>query len=149
MRVFETLHPANGRVILGDGKTELSIKGVGTIKCNFRLSESIYGLFFHIQCPQSGLHSSFEDGLYIMFPDFKTKAFLGHDDIYLDAVPVMFNDTCPDSVVPLTSASNSHCILSTVTFCCNVKQFHDEVTQQSKNLDNLLKSLRHYYKEVK
>jgi hypothetical protein len=28
---FDALHPANGRVILGDGKTELSIKGVGAL----------------------------------------------------------------------------------------------------------------------
>jgi hypothetical protein len=30
---FESLHPASGQVILGDGKTQLSIKGIGTIKC--------------------------------------------------------------------------------------------------------------------
>jgi hypothetical protein len=30
---FETLHPANGRVYLGDGKTALNIQGIGTVKC--------------------------------------------------------------------------------------------------------------------
>jgi hypothetical protein len=86
---FDTPHPANGRVILGDGKTELSIKGVGTIKCKIGdhtltvsgvryvpdLAESIYSLFLHIQCPDHGLHSSFEDGLYIMFPDSRLKLY--------------------------------------------------------------------------
>jgi hypothetical protein len=28
---FETLHPASGQVILGDGKTTLPIQGIGTI----------------------------------------------------------------------------------------------------------------------
>ncbi len=29
---FETISPASGTVLLGDGKTTLSIQGVGTIK---------------------------------------------------------------------------------------------------------------------
>ena len=29
---FETLHPASGNVFLGDGKTVLAIKGIGTVK---------------------------------------------------------------------------------------------------------------------
>jgi hypothetical protein len=55
-------HPAAGHVLLGDGKTSLSIKGVGTVKYkigsnilrieNVRyipdLAESIYSLFLHI-----------------------------------------------------------------------------------------------------
>ncbi len=77
-----------------------------------------------------GLHSSFEDGLYIVFPDFKTKALLGHDDVYLDAVPVTFDDICPDSVVPPTPTASNNCLLTTDTFCRNVKQFHDEVAQE-------------------
>jgi hypothetical protein len=62
---FETLHPASGNVFLGDGKTVLAIKGIGTVKCRIGdhilqiedvryipdLAESIYSLFLHIQCP--------------------------------------------------------------------------------------------------
>jgi hypothetical protein len=90
---FETLHPASGNVILGDGKTSLSIKGVGTVKCkigshvlwieNVRyipdLAESIYSLFLHIQCPSHGLHSSFNTGLFIVFPEFRTKDKFQHN----------------------------------------------------------------------
>jgi hypothetical protein len=57
---FDFIIPATGNVILGDGKTSLSIQGVGAVKCligshlitieNVRyipdLSESIYSLFF-------------------------------------------------------------------------------------------------------
>ncbi len=59
---FETLSPASGHVILGDGTTKLAIQGIGTIKCKLgdnilsvdgvryvlTLSESIYSLFLHI-----------------------------------------------------------------------------------------------------
>jgi hypothetical protein len=79
LEFFDTLVPATGKVILGDGKTSLEIKGIGTIKLNIEghdltvdnvrytpeLSESIYSLFLHVQCPRHGLTSSFEDGLHI------------------------------------------------------------------------------------
>jgi hypothetical protein len=87
---FETLQPASGKVILGDGKTMLTIKGTGMVHCkigddtllihNVRyipdLAETIYSLFLHIQSPGHGLQSSFEEGLFILFPSFKTKAIL-------------------------------------------------------------------------
>jgi hypothetical protein len=160
---FETLHPANGQVILGDGGTELSIKDVGTIKCKIGdntlrvpgvryvpdLAEPIYSLFLHIQCPCHGLHSSFEDGLFIVFPDFKTKALLGNDNVNLDAVPYNCDNICSNSIVPPVPTSNPNCQFTTDTFCCNVKRFDDEVHHECKSLDNLLKSLRQYYKEVK
>jgi hypothetical protein len=37
----------------------------------------IYSLFLHIQHPGHGLESSFDKGLYIIFPNFKTKAIIG------------------------------------------------------------------------
>jgi hypothetical protein len=97
---FETLLPTSGTVLLGDGKTTLSIKGVGTVKCkigsnilvlhNVRyildLSESTYSFFLHIQSANHKFESSFEDGLHVIFPDFKTKAVIGFHDIYLDAL---------------------------------------------------------------
>jgi hypothetical protein len=66
---FESLSPARGDVILGDGITHLKIPGVGTIKCHVgdhirsvdgvryipALAESIYTLFLHIKCPGHGL----------------------------------------------------------------------------------------------
>jgi hypothetical protein len=81
---FDSIRPANGQVFLGDGKTKLLVKGIGTVKCkigdhvlcleNVRyipdLSESIYSLFLHIRSPGHGLHSTFDDGLFILFPTF-------------------------------------------------------------------------------
>jgi hypothetical protein len=52
------------------------------------LSESIYSLFLHIQSPGHQLESTFEDGLLIVFPSFKTKAVIGSHDIYLVACPL-------------------------------------------------------------
>ncbi len=54
----------------------------------FDLGESIYTLFLHIKCPGHSLKSSFDSGLDIVFPECSTKAIIGHDDIYLDAVPL-------------------------------------------------------------
>ncbi|MFN9983563.1 MAG: hypothetical protein ACK53Y_26800, partial [bacterium] len=62
LEFFESITPMSGKVILGDGRTSLEIKGVGTIKLKFGndcllvpevryvpdLAESIYSLFLHI-----------------------------------------------------------------------------------------------------
>jgi len=148
---FTSLNPSQGHVVLGDGKTSLSIHGIGTVTCRIGqhiltiedvryvpgLSESIYSLFRHIQEPQHSLQSSFEDGLSLIFPEFTTKAVLGHHDIYLDAEPVID----PDNF--------SSVDVSTDQFCRNLKEFTNDVTKETKYLDNLLKNLRQYYKEVK
>jgi len=34
------------------------------------------------------LESSFDKGLFIIFPDFKTKSTIGHNNIYFDAIPI-------------------------------------------------------------
>jgi len=52
------------------------------------LSESIYSLFLHIRLLYHGIHSSFEGGLIIQFPDFETKALIGENDVYIDALPI-------------------------------------------------------------
>jgi len=112
---FETLQPASGTVLLGDGVTTLSIQGVGSVRCKVGpnvlhirnvqfipdLSESIYSLFQHIQTKEHGLESSYDDGLFIIFPSFRMKAIIGTDDIYLDFLP----DT--DSTVDSSSTSTS------------------------------------------
>jgi hypothetical protein len=66
-----------------------------------------------------------------------TKAVIGQHDIYLDAVPVID----PDDL--------SSFDVSTDQYCRNLKEFTDDVTKETKYLDNLLKNLRCYYKEVK
>jgi hypothetical protein len=79
LEFFETLTPAKGKVILGDGTTILDILGIGIVQCiidnktlqidNVRyvpaLAESIYSLFLHIKQPYHGLQSSPETGLKI------------------------------------------------------------------------------------
>jgi hypothetical protein len=101
---FTTLSQVSGKVILGDGKTSLSIQGVGTVKCikgshelileNVRyvpsLSESIYSLFLHIQHPGNEIHSLFEQGLFLTLPEFESQAIIGRDDLYLDAHPLFY-----------------------------------------------------------
>ena len=86
---------------MGDGKTTLPILGVGTVKCIIGsniltipdvryipgLSESVYSLLIHIKTPGHGLDSSFDKGLHLTFPTFKTQALVGSDDIYLDIHP--------------------------------------------------------------
>jgi hypothetical protein len=98
---FESLQPASGTVLLGDGVTSLNYQGVGTVKCkvgsniltipNVRyipeLSESIYSLFQHIQTKDHRLESSYDEGLFVIFPSFHTKAIIGTDDIHLDFLP--------------------------------------------------------------
>jgi hypothetical protein len=102
LEFFDTMAPATGHVILGDGTTKLAIKGIGTIKCKIgsnilsvdgvryvpELSESIYSLFLHIKNPHHSVHSTSEDGLFLVFPEFESKAIIGESDIYLDAEPV-------------------------------------------------------------
>jgi hypothetical protein len=66
----------------------------------------------------------------------------------LDAVPAHLNalpNFAQDSNPPLPV--NSHTAMD--GFYRNVKQFQSEVDHETKHLDNILKSLRRYYKEVK
>jgi hypothetical protein len=135
------------------------VKGIGTVKCKIGdhvlclenvqyipdLSESIYSLFLHIRSPGHGLHSTFDDGLFILFPTFRTKAILGTDDIYLDAAPFHL----PSDQVDCNSSIGGDFDDNTSIFCRNVKRFQTEVEQESKNLDNIMKHLRRYYKEIK
>ena len=86
---FETLHPATGQVIFGDGTNNLPIQDIGTIKMkigenvlyvdNFcyvlDLSESIYSLFFHIRTPNHGLSSSLKMAFILFSLPFKQKLF--------------------------------------------------------------------------
>jgi hypothetical protein len=79
------------------------------------LSESIYSFFLHLQTPHHELDSSYEKGLFLQFPKFKTKAIIGTTDIYLDMVPLDTNNPGHQ-----TSSNTSH--LGTSQFCCNITQ---------------------------
>jgi hypothetical protein len=101
---FSNITPATGKVILGDGKTIIPIQGIGTVECTIgshrlqikdvkflpSLSESIYSLFSHTQLPHHGVYSSFQEDLFLQFPEFRTKA-IGQNDVYLDAYPDNFS----------------------------------------------------------
>jgi hypothetical protein len=159
LEFFESIVLACGHVILGDGKTTLPIRGIGTARCTIgnqtlrienicfvpTLAESIYSLFLHIKQPDHGLHSSFETGLHILFPTFQTQVVVGTDDLYLQAQPHADNKPSDQCILSLGSLDD----VSMDTFCWHVDQFHSDINTESKNLDNLLKSLRQYYKEVK
>jgi len=154
---FHSLSPATGSVILGDGKTTVSIKGVGTIRCfidsnmvdipNVRcvpdLSESIYSLHLYIKTPKHGLESSFEHGLFIRFPDFQTKAIIGQDDIHLNMVPVSVGTT-PSLDINLSQSPSA-----SSDFCRNVTQLTSDINTESRKLDSILHDLRNYYALVK
>jgi len=148
--------PTSGRVILGDGKTSLPIKGAGTVQCkigsnilsinNVRwvpdLSESVYSLYLHIQCPGHRVSSSFENGLTIYFPEFHTQAIVGTTDIYLDTVP------CYE--VMSTSVDLQEIDTTPVSSTCNhITQFQMDIDIESSKIDQLLLSLRRYYNDVK
>ena len=134
-------------MLLGDGKTTLSIKGAGTIKCkigdhiltvpNVRyipdLSESIYSLFVHMQTPNYGLESSYEDGLFLKFPHFTTIAVIGGDDIYVDMLPIHSSTT---------GIQDADLISDTLSFCHHLTQLTGDVDQETKQLDNILRDLR-------
>ncbi len=158
---FQTLQPATGQVILGDGKTTLPIQGVGTIQLrigenilsvdNVRfvpgLSESIYSLFLHIRTPGHGLCSLFDDGLHIQFPTFSTKAILGTDDVYLDGVPATLDSATHSSS---SSIQDSNTLLDTFQANCrHITQCDTTVSIPSQKEDNLIRNLRHYYDEVR
>jgi hypothetical protein len=155
---FESITPTTGSVFLGDGKTSLNMRGVGTVKCkvgnniltldNVRyipdLGESIYSLFLHIQRPGHSLNSSFTDGLLINFPTFTTKAIVGTSDIYLDAVPLLCSS---DAMV-----NSSTITPSSLHTCRNITDISDSsqtLQNDSANTDHLISDLCQYYNSVK
>jgi len=154
---FHSLSPATGSVILGDGKTTLSIKGVGTIRCyidsnmvdipNVRyvpdLSESFYSLHLHIKTLKHGLESSFEHGLFIRFSNFQMKAIIEQDDIYLNMVPVSVETAASIDINLSKFPSDSS------DFWRNVTQLTSEINTETKKIDNILQDLRNYYATVK
>jgi hypothetical protein len=153
---FESLTPASGRVILGDGTTTLDIMGVGTVRCmigpnmlripNVRyvpgLAESIDSLFLHINQKDHGLQPSFDTGLLLNFPTFQTPAIVGSDDIYIDALPHVDNKI-EENILPEPE------LVASDSVCRNVTQLDGSSKLQPKSDTNILKCLREYYSNVK
>jgi hypothetical protein len=151
---FSSILPATGKVILGGGVTSLPIDCVGTVKCligsqvltidNVRylpsLSESIYSLFLHIKNPNHGFQSSFDTGLFLIFPQLQTQAIIGKDDLYLDAHPLVSFSS---------NDSSSHDSTSTSVNCRDIKSLQEDVLQETDYLDHLLHSLHRYYTTIK
>jgi len=152
---FESLTPTSGKVVWGDGKTALDIKGIGTIKlsidnniisidnvrCIPDLAESIYSLLLQIKFQDHGLHSSFEDGLNIIFPTFQTKVILGNDGIYLNAVPSLDSTKAADcSFIRKISSPGT---------CCHITQTNSAVSLPPDKADHILHNLHDYYQAVK
>jgi hypothetical protein len=154
---FDTLHPASGTVLLGDGQTTLMIEGIRTVKSKIgentliipgvcyipSLVETIYSLFVHIQHPGHGLYSSFEDGLFIKFSTFQTRAIVGDNDTYIDTLPLQDN---PSSISSDLRSLTSNPLMSDTAFCTQVQ---DAIVEETKALESILCSLRRYYSEVK
>jgi hypothetical protein len=151
---FITMLPASGSVYLGDGKTALNIQGVCTVQCkigndiltleNVRyvpsLSESIYSLFQHVKSPGHCLESTYESGLFFIFPTFKTRAIIGQHDIYLDAVPLAITSSKLDC-----QSSQS----SSLSICRDITDFQKDLQVETDRLDNILQELHQYFTEVK
>jgi hypothetical protein len=145
---FVNMRPASGQVLLGDGKTNTPIQGIGTINGqvveleNVRyipdLGESIYSLLLHIQGEGQGLESTYDKGLFITFPTFKSKAIIGTTDIYLDIHPFNLSSD-------ITSIINSSSTLeNNIPFTSNLNSHHETPTK-----DKLLPDLWQYYSSVK
>jgi len=152
---FVNIQPSSGTVYLGDGKTALSIQGVSPVQCkigtetltlhNVRyiptLSESIYSLFQHVQSPGHRLESSYEKGLYIIFPSFKTKAIISSHDIYLDATPLSLEGVSNECSSPLRPIP--------VSVCHDLTVFQNDIKVETDRLDTILRDLRQYFTDVK
>jgi hypothetical protein len=76
----------------------------------------------------------------LQFPNFETKAVIGHNDLYLDALPLC------DTLDPGVQNSSVHCPSS---ICHNITAFQESITQETDRLDTLLLSLSQYYETIK
>lgn len=101
------------------------------------LGESVYSLLTHIKQKDHGLHSISDQGLFLLFPTFKTKAIIGAHDIYLNAFPSKSDATSSD-FQPLDISSTS----------LGVTQLQKGIDLEIRKLDNLLVDLHKYYNSV-
>ena len=124
-----------------------SILSLDNVRYIPSLTESIYSLFVHIQRPDHAVHSSFDDGLSIIFPDFKSKGIISHDNIYLNAMPICSKSIILD-VSPYSNFTDTD-NKSSLEFCKHVTQFQTDVSLESSKVDNLLANFCQYYKDIK
>lgn len=107
------------------------------------LGKTVCSLLLHLKNPSHGLHSTSNQSLFITFPNFVTKAIIGDNDIYLNAVPVCATplNQCPNDLpLPLDSTPPY----------TGVRQLQHEIGQQeTRTLDNLLVNPWNYYKTIK
>jgi len=71
---------------------------------------------------------------------------VGDSDIYIDALPL------PDNLLSSSFnlySSPSESPLSDTTFCQNITQLQDAIVEETKELDNILRTLRQYYSTIK
>jgi hypothetical protein len=96
-------------------------------------------------CTQHRLTSSFEKGLHIFFPNFTTQAILGNHDIYLNATPSNETIKCTSFITqPLCESS-----MNSSAFCSHITQENIPSVVKTTRGDNILTTLREYYKDVK
>jgi hypothetical protein len=100
----------------------------------------MYLLFQNLFIVYSCILSYLIQGLFLQFPNFKTKALIGQHDIYLDAVP---STSCSNLATPPIVDEQSRAA------CHSIKDFQDNVLQETEYIDNLLHHLREYYRNVK
>ena len=87
------------------------------------------------------MESTSDQGLYITFPTFKSKAIIGHSNIYLDATPYLADSNSSFQDHPVSSTFDTSSPL--------VTKLQSGIQQESAKLDNLLLDLCSYYNEVK
>ena len=80
--------------------------------------------------------------MFVIFPQFRTKATIRKDDIYLDFLPLQENilEDCSD--LSSIHSPNSE-------KCHHVTEFHQNLDQEISYLNKLLHHLREYYSIVK
>jgi hypothetical protein len=154
--IFESITPATGHVILGDGKTSIKILGVGTVKCCIgdnilsinnvcyvpELSESIYSLFQHIHIHVMVSNCLLKMVYLLCFPHF--RHVLSLVKVIFIWMPFLLTPRylpIPDSMCPDSS--------NTYSFCHHLTGFQQAVTTETEYLDNLLSKLREFYAAVK
>jgi len=154
---FTFLQPTSGSVLLGDGKTRLSIQGIGTVQCYIDknlvtledvrfipdLGESVYSLLLHIKQADHGLQSTPHEGLFLKFPTFTSKAIIGSNDIYVNTVP------CSTSPLENSSSSTDATVNLPLFSESPLPALASSTCQDNWKQNNLLGELRDYYNQVK
>jgi hypothetical protein len=131
---FGDIRPTKGSVLLGDGKTSINIKGVGTLQCMIDGHQTTL--------PNHGLETTPDQGLFIKIPGFQTKAIIGSTDIYLNALPCSVPSSSTTSLQPALTSRDD-------TQHDSITSFQSSIQQETKKLDSVLYNLCQYYATAK